>query len=120
MKKLLTLALAFTALAATADLTYGQAAASLQSDYRAGTAVFASGRSGITVRFRKPMKTGCAVVVQPTNTVGYSRTSVGTYFNVLNKNLSGFAVQHRRSDNGELVPVKTNISLDYIAVPMQP
>jgi hypothetical protein len=63
--------------------------------------------------------TAYSVVVQPTNTAGYSQTTVCTYFNVLNKAAGQFLVQHKRCDNGLPVPLKVPISLDWIACPRQ-
>ena len=113
MKKLLTLALALVALAITAGSTFGQAV-----EYRAGTAVFASGNDGLNITFTNgPMPNlNYSVVVQATNTAGYSTTSVCTYFNPLHKRLDGFEVQHKRCDDGKGVKLDTNVSLDYIAI----
>lgn len=118
MKKSLTLALALVALATTADLTYGQAAAILPlPQYRAGTAVFASGRDGINITFSTPMPDlKYSVVVQATNTAGYSPIAVCTYFNPLHKRLDGFEVQHKRCDDGVPVKLDTNVSLDWIVI----
>jgi len=118
MKKLLTPVLVFVALTLTAGLTYGQAAAALSlGQYRAGTAVFASGRDGINITFSSPMPNlNYSVVVQATNTAGYSPASVCTYFNPLHKRLDGFEVQHKRCDDGVPVKLDTNVSLDYIAI----
>ncbi|HEV2842926.1 MAG TPA: hypothetical protein VGW39_16515 [Chthoniobacterales bacterium] len=119
MKKLLTLAVALVALATMADLTYGQAAAPLPLvQYRAGTAVFASGKDGINIIFTHgPMPSlNYSVVVQATNTAGYSPISVCTYFNPLHKRLDGFEVQHKRCDDGVPVKLDTNVSLDYVAI----
>jgi hypothetical protein len=112
MKKLLPLALALVSLAVTAGPTFGQTV-----EYRAGTAVFASGKDGINITFRSPMPNlKYSVVVQATNTAGYSPTSVCTYFNPLHKRLDGFEVQHKRCDDGVPVKLDTNVSLDYIAI----
>jgi hypothetical protein len=112
MKKLLPLALALVSLAVTAGPTFGQTV-----EYRAGTAVFASGKDGINITFTSPMPNlKYSVVVQATNTAGYSPTSVCTYFNPLHKRLDGFEVQHKRCDDGVPVKLDTNVSLDYIAI----
>jgi len=113
MKKLLPLALALVSLAVTAGPTFGQTV-----EYRAGTAVFASGKDGINIIFTNgPMPNlKYSVVVQATNTAGYSPISVCTYFNPLHKRLDGFEVQHKRCDDGVPVKLDTNVSLDYIAI----
>jgi hypothetical protein len=84
--------------------------------YRAGTKSFAKGLAGIPITFSAPMPTAkYSVVVQPTNTAGYSPISQCTYFNVLHKTSTGFEVQHKRCDNGAPVPLDDNVSLDWIA-----
>jgi hypothetical protein len=84
--------------------------------YRAGTAPFTTGSAGITVKFSVPMPTAkYSVVVQPTNTAGYSPISQCTYFNVLKKTTTNFQVQHKRCDDGTPVPLDVNVSLDWIA-----
>ncbi len=111
MKKSLTLALALIALAT------GNAAAQPLQDYRAGTAAFAIGKDGINITFSSPMpSTRYSVVVQATNTAGYSPTSVCTYFNPLHKRVDGFEVQHKRCDNGVPVKLDVGVSLDWIVV----
>src|SRR3954471_2770894 len=78
--------------------------------YRAGTKNFPGapppgGSDGISITFSAPMPTNkYSVVVQPTNTAGYSPIPTCTYFNVLHKTTAGFEVQHKRCDNGD--PVK--------------
>lgn len=123
MKKLLTLALALVALATVVGLTFGRNATPptpLQQPlqhYRSGTAAFAVGRDGINITFSSPMpSTGYAVVVQETNTAGYSPTSVCTYFNPLHKRTDGFEVQHKRCDNGAGVQLDVSVSLDWVVV----
>jgi len=88
---------------------------------KAGTAAFAIGQAGITINFPVswPANTPYSVVVQPTNTAGYSPTTVATYFNVLNKTATFFQVQHKRCDNGVPVPLDVAVSLDWIACPRQ-
>jgi hypothetical protein len=83
---------------------------------RAGTAAFTAGNAGIFVTFSVPMPTAqYSVVVQPTNTAGYSPTADCTYFNVLKKTKTNFQVQHKRCDNGTPVNLDANVSLDWIA-----
>lgn len=88
---------------------------------KAGTAAFPIGQAGITVLFPVawPANAVYAMSVQPTNTAGYSPTTVCTYFNVLNKTATSFQVQHKRCDNGVPVPLDTAVSLDWIACPRQ-
>jgi hypothetical protein len=84
--------------------------------YRAGTAPFTAGNAGIVVTFSVPMPTAnYSVVVQPTNTAGYSTISQCTYFNVLKKTTTNFQVQHKRCDDGAPVNLDVNVSLDWIA-----
>lgn len=88
---------------------------------KAGTAAFAIGKAGIYVYYPIPWPAGTkySVVVQPTNTGGYSPATVCTYFNVLKKTDTKFEVQHKRCDNGVPLPLDTPISLDWIACPHQ-
>ena len=88
---------------------------------KAGTAAFAVGQAGIFVNYPVPWPTTVtySVVVQPTNTAGYSPTTVCTYFNVLKKTPTQFQVQHKRCDDGVPVPLDTAVSLDWIACPHQ-
>lgn len=119
MKKLLTSAFALAALVTVVVLTFGRNAAAQQplQHYRAGTAAFAIGQDGINITFSSPMPdTKYAVVVQATNTAGYSGTSVCTYFNPLHKRTDGFEVQHKRCDNGVPVKLAAGVSLDWIVV----
>lgn len=120
MKKLLTLALALVALATVAGLTFGRNATAQPQlvEYRAGTAAFPIGSAGINITFSTQMpSTKYAVVVQATNTAGYSSLpTVCTYFNPLHKTLVGFDVQHKRCDTGQPVPLDTGVSLDYIVI----
>jgi hypothetical protein len=116
MKKSLTLrALALVALVAVA--TGNAAAQQPLQHYRAGTAAFAIGKDGINITFSSPMpSTQYAVVVQATNTAGYSPISVCTYFNPLHKRVDGFEVQHKRCDDGVPVKLDVGVSLDWIVV----
>jgi hypothetical protein len=88
---------------------------------KAGTSPFLIGQAGITITYPVPWpaNTAYAVVVQPTNTAGYSPTTVCTYFNVLNKTATTFQVQHKRCDNGVPVALDVGVSLDWIACPRQ-
>ena len=87
------------------------------STVRAGTAAFAIGQDGINITFSSPMpNTRYAVVVQATNTAGYSPVSVCTYFNPLHKRDDGFEVQHKRCDDGVPVELDVDVALDWIVV----
>ncbi|MEK6410878.1 MAG: hypothetical protein AABN34_28470 [Acidobacteriota bacterium] len=84
-----------------------------------GIAGFAAGQAGININFPAGIKIAgakYAVVVQETNTAGYSTTSDCTYFNPLHKRDDGFEVQHKRCDNGVPVPLDVNVSLNWIVV----
>ena len=88
---------------------------------KAGTAAFAVGQAGIFVNYPIPWPATVrySVAVQPTNTAGYSPTTVCTYFNVLKKTATQFQVQHKRCDNGVPVALDTAVSLDWVACPHQ-
>ena len=119
MKRLLIRALALAALATVLVLPFGRNATAKQplQDYRAGTKGFAIGQDGINITFSSPMpSTAYSVVVQETNTAGYSPTSDCTYFNPLHKRVDGFEVQHKRCDDGVPVQLDVNVSLDWIVV----
>jgi hypothetical protein len=121
MKKLPTLAFSLAALAAVLALPLGgNGTTGFQTppQIRFGTAAFAVGQEGINITFKGgPMPdTGYAVVVQPTNTAGYSGTSDDTYFNPLHKRTDGFEVQFKRCQDGVPVPIAVDVSLDWIAV----
>ena len=118
MKKLLTVAFAIMALATVAGLTFTRnATAQPQLQYRTGIVGFPPGKDGINITFSTPMpSTSYAVVVQATNTAGYSTTSVCTYFNPLHKRNDGFEVQHKRCDDGTGAKLDTSVSLNYIVV----
>ncbi|HWX42126.1 MAG TPA: hypothetical protein VN345_13340 [Blastocatellia bacterium] len=120
MKKLPTLAFSLAALAAVLALPLGGNGTTgfFTQQIRAGTAAFAVGQEGINITFKAgPMPdTNYAVVVQPTNTAGYSGTSDDTYFNPLHKRTDGFEVQFKRCQDGVGVPIAVDVSLDWIAV----
>lgn len=91
-------------------LALGEAQA---GECRAGVVSFPSGKKGIYVNhdtFTRPH----SVVVQPTNTAGYSTISECTYFNVLKHTDTQFQVQHKRCDNGVPIATDVNISLYWI------
>lgn len=80
---------------------------------RAGVVKFPSGKKGIYVNHPN-FKLPHSVVVQPTNTAGYSTISACTYFNVLKHKTTQFQVQHKRCDNGLPIATDVNISLYWI------
>ena len=88
---------------------------------KAGTAAFPIGSAGIFVNYPVPWPATVtySLVVQATNTAGYSGTTACTYFNVLKKTPTQFQVQHKRCDNGVPVPLVVGVSLDWIACPVQ-
>lgn len=112
-------------MAATLLLAYDVSAQTTASNQaglcKAGTAAFAIGQAGIYVNYPTPWPATVkySVVVQPTNTAGYSPTTVCTYFNVLKKTPTQFQVQHKRCDDGVPVALDTAISLDWVACPHQ-
>ena len=119
MKKSVTQTRSFVALSAVVALTFALSASAQQplQNYRAGTAAFAIGKDGINITFSTPMpNTRYAITVQPTNTAGYSPTSVCTYFNPLHKRVDGFEVQHKTCDGGLGVKLDAGVSLDWIVV----
>lgn len=107
----------FAAILLVSVLPTGKAGAHEQiSEYRAGNAAFTPGQAGIYVTFSKAMhSTDYAVVVQPTNTAGYSPTKNCTYFNVLKKNTTNFQVQHKECESGRPIALDTSVSLNWIA-----
>ena len=80
----------------------------------AGTAPFLSGQAGIFVN-HAPIELPHSVVVQQTNTAGYSPKEICTYFNVLKKTPTQFQVQHKTCDEGKPLELDYNVSLDWIA-----
>src|SRR5688572_26928454 len=118
MKNSLKRTVTLAALAAVMAIAFEQRAiAQTFQNYRAGTTGFAAGQAGIKITFSSPMpSTRYSVVVQATNTAGYSPVSVCTYFNPLHKRVDGFEVQHKRCDNGVPVQLDTNVSLDWIVI----
>lgn len=110
---------AVLALAAAIAIPFALSASAQQplQNYRAGTAAFTAGKAGINITFSSPLpSTRYAVIVQPTNTAGYSTTTVCTYFNPLHKRVDGFEVQHKRCDDGVPVQLDTNVSLDWVVI----
>ncbi len=101
------------AFAATIILGLTSSATLAQSQCMAGVAPFKAGQKGISINHAtmKPY----TVVVQATNTAGYSPTSAATYFNVLKIKKDRFQVQHKRTDDGVPVALDYNVSLGWIA-----
>jgi hypothetical protein len=84
-----------------------------------GNAPFTAGQAGININFPPGVKipgANYAVVVQPTNTAGYSPLHDCTYFNPLHKRDDGFEVQHKRCDDGVPVALDVGVSLNWIVV----
>lgn len=79
----------------------------------AGTALFQAGEAGIIVK-HNVVKLPHAVVVQQTNTAGYSPVSECTYFNVLKKKPDHFQVQHKTCADGTPKELTFNVPLDWI------
>ena len=61
-----------------------------------------------------------AVVVQPTDTAGYSTTTECTYFNVLKKTKTNFQVQHKTCSNGDPLPLDVGVNLSWIVESYNP
>jgi hypothetical protein len=84
--------------------------------YRAGHTAFPKGKDGIQITFSAPMPNDdYAIVVQPTNTGGFSPTAEGTYFNVLRKTKDGFQVQHKTTEDNQPKKLKESVNLNWIA-----
>lgn len=84
-----------------------------------GIAGFPVGSAGININFPAGAKipgANYAVVVQPTNTAGYSPVSECTYFNPLHKRDDGFEVQHKTCLNGTPEALDVSVSLNWIVV----
>lgn len=89
---------------------------------KAGIAGFPAGQAGININFPpgfKILNANYAVVVQPTNTAGYSPVSECTYFNPLHKRDDGFEVQHKTCLDGTPEALDVNVSLNWIVVEIQ-
>ncbi|NOX74916.1 MAG: hypothetical protein GXP03_15295 [Alphaproteobacteria bacterium] len=84
-----------------------------QSQCLAGVAGFKAGQKGIYVK-HAPMGPH-SVVVQATNTAGYSSTGDATYFNVLKIKSDNFQVQHKRTVDGVPIALDVGIPLNWIA-----
>lgn len=86
---------------------------------KAGIASFPAGEAGININFPfgfKIVGANYAVVVQPTNTAGYSPVSECTYFNPLHKRDDGFEVQHKTCLDGTPEALDVGVSLNWIVV----
>lgn len=92
----------------------------MSSTFMHGSVSFPIGSAGVSVRFTVPMPAAnYSVVVQPTNTAGYSTTSSATYFNVLHKTVNGFDVQHKQCSDGTPLALDVGVTLDWIAMLVQ-
>lgn len=87
---------------------------------RAGTAPFLKGQAGIYVPLSPPVPGTYTVVVQATNTAGYSTTDQCTYFNVLKEKPHQFEVQHKRCKDGTPIPLDVNVTLRWILATHKP
>ncbi len=75
-----------------------------------------AGQAGVTISLQPPVNGPYTVVVQPTNTAGYSTTGEATYFNVLKETASDFHVQHKTCKDGTPLPLDTNVTLQWVLV----
>jgi|GEM_PF-6082541 len=102
-------ALGFTAI----SMAFSAPVAHAQGTCIAGVAPFKVGQKGILIKHQALGKN--MVIVQPTNTAGYSPMSNSTYFNVLKIRSDNFQVQHKRTDDGTPIALDFNVSLGWIA-----
>jgi hypothetical protein len=94
MKNLLTLALAI-------PFAFLVSAGAQADTSRAGSVAWAIGQAGVTVPLSPAVTGPYTVVVQATNTAGYSPSSECTYFNVLKETPTKFEVQHKTFKDGK-------------------
>jgi len=109
MKKLSTLALAI-------PLAFLVSAGAQAAELRAGSVSWVSGQAGITVNLSPAVTGPYTVVVQPTNTAGYSPSSECTYFNVLKETPTKFEVQHKACQDGMPLLLDVNVTLKWILI----
>jgi hypothetical protein len=83
---------------------------------RAGAVGFLAGQAGIYIPLDPPVPQKYSVVVQATNTAGYSPTSECTYFNVLKEKPHEFQVQHKTCKDGTPIPLDTNVTLKWVLI----
>lgn len=85
-------------------------------EIRAGSAAFPAGKDGITVTLTPTVDQPYTVIVQPTNTAGYSSTTEATFFNVLKETPTKFEVQHKTTKDGTPLKLDVNVTLKWILV----
>jgi hypothetical protein len=108
MKKLSTLALAIPLVLLVS--------AGAQAAQRAGSVGWPKGQAGITINLSPAVTRPYTVVVQATNTAGYSPSSECTYFNVLKETSTKFEVQHKTCKDGTPLALDDNVTLKWILV----
>lgn len=87
------------------------------TEVRSGSVAWAIGQAGITIPLVPPVTSGpYSVVVQPTNTAGYSTTTECTYFNVLKESPADFQVQHKTCKDGTPIAVDTGVTLKWVLI----
>jgi hypothetical protein len=86
------------------------------AELRAGSVGWLAGQAGITVPLSPAVTGPYSVVVQATNTAGYSTTSECTYFNVLKETPTKFEVQHKTSKDGTPLPLDVNVTLKWVLI----
>ena len=109
MKTLSTLALAVSLILLAST---GTRAAEL----RAGFVGWPVGQAGLTINLSPAVTGPYTVVVQPTNTAGYSPSSDCTYFNVLKETATKFEVQHKTCKDGTPLALDTGVTLKWILI----
>jgi hypothetical protein len=86
-------------------------------DIRFGFFPWPSGADGVTVPISPPMNgPNATIVVQQTNTAGYSTVSECTYFNVLKITATQFEIQHKTCKDGTPVKTDTTITMGWFAI----
>ena len=85
-------------------------------EIRAGSEAWQIGQAGIYVNLSPAVSGPYSVVVQPSNTAGYSPTGECTYFNVLKETPTQFQVQHKTCKDGTPVALDTGVTLAWILV----
>jgi hypothetical protein len=88
---------------------------------KAGFTSFPAGEAGIYITFPVAWPAGTQYVVsaQETNAGGFTPGSDCTYFNVLKLTDTNFQIQHKRCKDGTPVALTTNVTIGWIAVPVQ-
>ncbi len=109
MRKLSIFAVALPFVAALAATGSANAA-----EIRAGVSSFAIGQAGIYVPLSPAVDEAYSVVVQPSNTAGYSTTGECTYFNVLKSTPTEFQIQHKTCKDGTPIPVDVSVTINWV------